>query len=558
MKKITILTIFPDAFNSFQNDPLIKRASAKQILQIQVVDIRNYADGSFRHIDDSPYGGGSGMLLKCEPIIRALQSHETPHSYRILLSASGTHYTQKHARQLSEKNDIILLCGHYEGIDARVESYFDEQLSLGDYILSGGETAAMVIIDSIVRLQKGIIRNESTMDESFENGLLEYPQYTRPPIFDGKAVPDVLLHGHHEAIKTWRRREALQKTFQKRPELLHHQNLSDEDRAFLQKIQRENMIQLFPIQEMDGILIGNAEYTDSATGCTVFLTAQGCPCGLDVRGGGPASRESALLSPLAANERVDAIVLTGGSAFGLSTADGVMQFLEERKQGFKVGNQVVPIVCASALFDLQMVGNSARPDAKLGYQACQNAGNYKDGCFGAGCGASVGKLLGPTYSMKSGIGSCAFSLGNLQIGAVVAVNAVGNVIDGKGNTLAGIYDHESGFIDAQEALLRMTAMNGISAHAHTTIGVILTNAHFTKSQLNKIAALGHDGMARTIRPIHTTYDGDSLYAMSLGTLEADLNVVGALAADAVSKAIEQAVRSASSAYGLVASADLCS
>lgn len=236
MKTITILTIFPEAFDSFRTGPLIKRADEKQILQIQIIDIRKYAGGSFRHIDEAPYGGGSGMLLRCEPVVRALRHHEKPQSHRILLSASGTPYTQQHARRLANMQDILLLCGHYEGIDARIETYFDEQLSLGDYILSGGELAAMVIVDTIVRLQKGIIRNESIADESFENGLLEYPQYTHPPVFEGKSVPDVLRKGNHEAIKRWKRREALRKTFQKRPDLLYGQNLSEEDFDFLRRL----------------------------------------------------------------------------------------------------------------------------------------------------------------------------------------------------------------------------------------------------------------------------------------------------------------------------------
>lgn len=302
------------------------------------------------------------------------------------------------------------------------------------------------------------------------------------------------------------------------------------------------------IKEIEGFEIGNAEIREAGTGCTVILAGEGAVTGLDVRGGGPASRESALLNPLAANSSVNAVLLSGGSAFGLNAAAGVMDFLEERNLGFPTDCGVVPIVCASCLFDLPVATAKIRPDRELGYQACMNAGNYRDGVYGAGTGATVGKAMGMEHCMKAGIGSFAVQAGDLKIGAVVAVNALGNIVDPEtGRTIAGILDDQLNFVDSIEAMLKGLPVQGVT---NTTIGVILTNGAFNKTELTKIAGMAHNGYAMSIRPVHTMFDGDSIYAMSKGNVKADINIAGALAAEVMSKAVINAVLSAEDAYGI--------
>lgn len=218
--KITILTICPEQFTDFQKTPLIARATSSGLLDLSVVDIRNFAPGSFRDVDDSPYGGGAGMILRCQPVLDALSAVRTPESHVVVLAPVGTPYTQADAHRLARKEHLILICGHYEGMDARIYPHADELLSIGDYILTGGELPAMVICDSVTRLLKGAMKEESTREESFEDGLLEYPQYTRPADYKGQKVPEVLLSGDHEAIKKWRRAEAERITRERRPDLL--------------------------------------------------------------------------------------------------------------------------------------------------------------------------------------------------------------------------------------------------------------------------------------------------------------------------------------------------
>lgn len=308
------------------------------------------------------------------------------------------------------------------------------------------------------------------------------------------------------------------------------------------------------ITSFQNLKIGQAENAAAGTGCTVFLLGKdGAPAGLDVRGGGPASRESELLKPLAAAQVIHAILLAGGSAFGLDAAGGVMRYLEEHDIGFDVGVTKVPLVCQSDLFDLTVGDANTRPDAAMAYAACQNAeaGNYRDGNYGAGTGATVGKLLGMEHCMKSGIGSYAVQVGDLQVGAVVAVNAVGDIYDYEtGKKMAGLLaDDGKTFLDSE-----LTALQAIDAQAdkfvgNTTIGVVFTNAKFDKAHLCKIAGMAHDGYARAIRPVHTSMDGDSIYAVSLGDVAADQDVVGLLAARVMAKAILRAVRAAEPAYG---------
>lgn len=316
-----------------------------------------------------------------------------------------------------------------------------------------------------------------------------------------------------------------------------------------------------PVTDIQNIRIGQAENAAAGTGCTVFICENGMRAGLDVRGGGPASRESELLKPLAAAQYIHAIVLSGGSAFGLGAANGVMEYLEARDIGFDVGVTKVPLVVQSDLFDLTVGECSVRPDAAMGYEAARRAmedPNYQDGNYGAGCGATVGKICGMSTCMKTGIGSFAIELGGLQIGAVVAVNALGDIYDWKtGQKIAGLLapDRKSFRSTEEELARRITKIENRFAN-NTTLGVVLTNASFGKAQLCKIAGMAQDGFARSIRPVHTTADGDSIYAVSLGDIEADQDLVGALGAEVMSEAIKRAVYAAESAYGFPAAGDL--
>ena len=309
------------------------------------------------------------------------------------------------------------------------------------------------------------------------------------------------------------------------------------------------------------IKIGQMEDAENGTGCTVFVCEEGMRAGLDVRGGGPASRESELLKPLAAAQYIHSIVLAGGSAFGLGTANGVMKCLEERNIGFDVGVTKVPLVVQSDLFDLTVGSAFRRPDPEMGYAAAVHAlddPNYRDGNYGAGCGATVGKITGMDSCMKTGIGSYAVQIGDLQIGAVVALNALGDVYDWKtGKQIAGLLKEDgSGFRDTQEFMKGNIDVVGNRFAGNTTLGVVITNAEFRKPELCKIAGMAHDGFARSIRPVHTSADGDSIYAVSVGNVRADQDVAGALAAEVVSEAITRAVKSAESAYGFPAAKDL--
>ncbi len=231
--KISILTITPEFFSSFLNTTIIKRGIDKKVCEIEIVDIKNFAHGSFRHIDDSPFGGGNGMIMRCQPIYDALNSVCLNNSHKILLSPKGKTYNQSKARELSKQEHIVLICGHYEGIDARVEEWVDEQVSIGDYVLTGGELAAQVITDSVVRLLKGVLRDGSTNEESHENGLLEYPQYTQPREFQGLTVPDILLSGHKAKIDDWRLTQSLNLTRKHRPDMFERYVLNEKEKKLL-------------------------------------------------------------------------------------------------------------------------------------------------------------------------------------------------------------------------------------------------------------------------------------------------------------------------------------
>ena len=313
-----------------------------------------------------------------------------------------------------------------------------------------------------------------------------------------------------------------------------------------------------PVTSLANVRIGQAEDTAAATGCTVLLCPAGAAAGLDVRGGGPASRESELLRPTAAADRIHAVLLSGGSAFGLDAAGGVMRWLEERGIGFDTGAARVPLVCASCLYDLTVGSSTVRPGPEMGYAACENAGNYQDGCHGAGTGASVGKFRGMGQAMKTGIGSYAVRLGRLEVGVVVALNALGDVFDWRtGREAAGMLTPgRDGFLSTEGEMYRSSKVVKNKFVGNTTIGAVVTNARFDKTAMNKIAAMAQNGMVRAIRPVNTTADGDSLYALSVGDVEADLDLVGTLAAQAVAEAILRAADSAAGGYGLPARRDL--
>ena len=316
-----------------------------------------------------------------------------------------------------------------------------------------------------------------------------------------------------------------------------------------------------PITGIEGIQIGQVEDAAAGTGCTVFVCEAGMRAGVDIRGGGPASRETPLLNPLMAAQAVHAIVLGGGSAFGLDAAGGVMRCLEERDIGFDVGVTKVPLVVQSDIFDLTVGDASVRPDAAMGYEAAQlalDAPNYRDGNYGVGCGATVGKLAGMEYCMKSGIGSYAVQIGDLKVGAVVVVNALGDVFDWRtGAQIAGLLTEDRTTLrsTAQYMRERLEVVENKFA-GNTTLAVVVTNGDFDKSRLGKIAGMAHDGYARSIHPIHTSADGDSIYAVSVGEVPADQDLVGTLAAEVVSEAITRAIRSAESAYGFPCAADM--
>ena len=311
------------------------------------------------------------------------------------------------------------------------------------------------------------------------------------------------------------------------------------------------------ITEIGPVRIGQTENRDAATGCTVFICEQGMRAGLDVRGGGPASRESQLLNPLMAAQFIHAILLSGGSAYGLGAANGVMAYLEEHGIGYDTGFALVPLVAQADIYDLSVGKSSVRPDAAMGYEAARRAfeaPNYRDGNYGAGCGASVGKIAGMDFSMKTGIGSYALQIGDLKIGAAVVLNALGDVYDWKtGTQIAGLLTEDrAGLRSTMEYMASSIQVVENRFTGNTTLAVVITNAEFQKSSLCKIAGMAHDGYARSIRPVHTSADGDSIYAVSVGNVKADQDLVGALAAEAVSGAIRNAVYHAESAYGLPA------
>jgi L-aminopeptidase/D-esterase-like protein len=317
------------------------------------------------------------------------------------------------------------------------------------------------------------------------------------------------------------------------------------------------------ITDVPGIRVGHAHDLEAVTGCTVVLCEDGAVGGVDQRGGAPGTRETDLLRPLHMVEKAHAVLLTGGSAFGLDAAGGVMAYLEERRVGFDAGVARVPIVPAAVLFDLTIGDPDVRPDAAMGRAACEAAtdGPLEQGCVGAGTGACVGSAFGPGFQTKSGIGTAGVDLGGgLVVGALVAVNAFGDVIDPAGGQIvAGTRKPPGGkeFADTLAVLRTFIGKAAMRFAARSTvIGVVATNAGLTKEQANKVAQMAQAGLARTIRPAHTLFDGDTIFALATGKKSADVNVVGAYAAEVFAGAVLNGVRAATSLGGRPSAGDL--
>lgn len=313
------------------------------------------------------------------------------------------------------------------------------------------------------------------------------------------------------------------------------------------------------IGDIKGIKVGHAQDFAGGTGCTAILCEQGAAAGVDVRGGGPATRETDLLKPVNMIQQIHCVMLSGGSAFGLAAGDGAMQYLEEQGAGFNVGVGVVPIVCGASLFDLTVGSPKCRPDKAMGYAACQNAGGTpEEGNVGAGTGATVGKLLGPGSMMKSGLGIYALQLGQVQCAAVVAVNALGDVLDYESHQIiAGLLNPEQdGFLSTEAALYTEIAKPREIFGGNTTIGCIITNARLNKDQCSKLASIAHNGYAKVINPVHTSADGDSIFVLATGEVEVAPDALGALATEVMARAVNRAVYKAQPAYGLKAARSL--
>ena len=299
------------------------------------------------------------------------------------------------------------------------------------------------------------------------------------------------------------------------------------------------------ITDIEGFSIGNAQDYSAMTGVTALVFDRPNVCGIDISGGGPAARESYLFTPLAAQQSVTALLLSGGSAYGLAAATGAMQYLEERNMGFHLGDIVVPIVPQSCIFDLGIGSSKIRPDAKMGYDACADSvnNNPKSGSIGGGTGATVGKIYGMRQAQKSGIGYAALQVGELKMGAVVIVNALGDVFDFEnGKKLAGLLNKSrTEFLDIEDEMYAMA--KSVPSGMNTTIGAVITNGDFTQQQMSKLATMTRSALARSINPVGTGADGDTVYAISLGGVKADLNMAGLLACRALSMAIKDAVMS---------------
>jgi L-aminopeptidase/D-esterase-like protein len=318
------------------------------------------------------------------------------------------------------------------------------------------------------------------------------------------------------------------------------------------------------LTSIPGVEVGHFTDPRRPTGCTAILFRKGAVAGVDVRGAAPGTRDTDLLNPVNTVQEIHAIMLSGGSAYGLETATGAMRYLEEHGIGYNMGKQIVPIVPAAILYDLSVGNGHIRPDAAAGYAACKAASSaaVAEGSIGAGAGATIGKFFGPRSMMKSGIGTAGVAIGStgIIVGAIVAVNAIGDIVDpATGRIIAGARKPDgSGFIDTMARLREGKGGGEIEAGRNTTIGVVATNAILDKAQMTKIAQMAHDGLARAINPVHTTMDGDTIFAASTGAAKPPMNhgVIGAIAAEVVAQAVLRAVKLATGIPGIPAYRDL--
>ena len=305
------------------------------------------------------------------------------------------------------------------------------------------------------------------------------------------------------------------------------------------------------ITNIPGIDVGHAHNLDAGTGCTVVLCKKGAVAGVDVRGSAPGTRETDLIRPGNLIEKIHAVMLSGGSAFGLAAADGAMEYLEQNGIGFDVGITKVPIVASAVLFDLYYKDWNIRPDKRMGYEACLNVrfDFVEQGSVGAGTGATVGKILGIKNSMKGGIGTASLKISKeVIVGAIVAVNSFGDCINPlSGEIIAGARLPSTGEFLNTKSYMLSGGLNRTMSFENTTIGVVATNAKLTKEQANKIASIAHDGLARSINPVHTMLDGDTIFVMATGEAEAELNTIGVAAAEVIARAVVNAVKSANNA-----------
>lgn len=307
------------------------------------------------------------------------------------------------------------------------------------------------------------------------------------------------------------------------------------------------------ISDMGEFRIGSAQNKPAGTGCTVIICEEGAVAGVNVRGGSPGTRETDALDPCNNRQSIHAVILAGGSAFGLDAAGGVMQFLEEKGVGRDVAVTKVPIVCGAILFDLKCGDYRIRPDHQMGYDACLNA--YielpEQGNIGAGTGATIGKTKGTEFAMKGGLGMACFQVGALKVGVVIAVNCVGDIFDQTENCLiAGVLsDDKRSLASTEEIMLSNHEDKTDLFSGNTIIGTVITNAKLDKAQANKLASISHNGIARGVRPAHTVFDGDTIFTMATGEVEANPDVVAILAVRAVEQAILNAVKKAEAAYG---------
>ncbi len=314
------------------------------------------------------------------------------------------------------------------------------------------------------------------------------------------------------------------------------------------------------ITNVNGLLVGHAQNMEAGTGCTVLIIEKGATAGVDVRGGAPGTRETDLLDPVNMVQEIHGIYLSGGSAFGLEGAGGVMHFLEEREIGFEAGPVKVPIVTGAVIFDLNIGNPSIRPDYQMGYQACLNASNNAviEGSTGAGTGATVGKYYGISKCMKGGIGSASIVSGNLVVGALAVVNSFGDIVNPEtGKIIAGtLDDKKEQFVDTNRLLADNVSSGSSPFIQNTTLGVVATNANLSKAEAKRLSMSAHDAFARCISPSHTIYDGDTIFSLATGEVEANFNQLNLLAVQVMIISIQRAILKSSSLHGITSYRDL--